>query len=159
MGFFDSIKEGIKEGQERAEKERAEKKARERRQRIEWEKAHPNEDYIKYKILTKEAQNQKPQKLYEPGHKNMVGTVKNMALINMFGTSDLDEVIEKCAPEFTKAMYGVRDKVYEQDDYKAKYYDLKGRTDELEKIYADLKRQNYELLKQNQELPQIVKNK
>ena len=55
-----------------------------------------------------------------------------------FGTSDLDEVIEQCAPEFTKAMYGVRDKVYEQEDYKAKYY---------------------ELLKQNQELLQIVKNK
>ena len=143
MGFFDSFKEGYNRGKEEARQEREQQK----KDPEGWKKAHP--ESIKPS---------KPKKLYQPGHKNKVGTVKNMALINMFGTSDLDEVIEQCAPEFTKAMYGVRDKVYEQDDYKAKYYELKGRTDELEKIYADLKRQNYELLKQNQELMQIVKN-
>ena len=83
---------------------------------------------------------------YQPGHKNSSGTVKKMALINMFGTSDLDEVIEGCAPHFTETVYGIRDKLNdEEQDYKAKYYELKGRYDEL--------------LKQNQELLQIVKNK
>ena len=141
MGFFDSFKEGFKEGKEQARIERE----KEEKEREEWEKAHPNEDYNRHKILTRATAPPKPQKLYEPGHKDFSGPVKGMALINMFGTSDLDEVIEQCAPEFTKAMYGVRDKVYEQDDYKAKYYELKGRYEEL--------------LKQNQELLQIVKNK
>ena len=86
------------------------------------------------------------KKNYQPGHKNSSGTVKKMALINMFGTSDLDEVIEGCAPHFTETVYGIRDKLNdEEQDYKAKYYELKGRYDEL--------------LKQNQELLQIVKNK
>ncbi len=129
MGFFDGVKKAYQEDMERYRLEK-EQKAKDP---VGWAKAHP-----------KKNETPKPQKLYEPGHKNMVGTVKNMALINMFGTSDLDEVIEKCAPEFTKAMYGVRDKVYEQDDYKAKYYELKGRYEELQK--------------QNQELLQILKN-
>lgn len=79
------------------------------------------------------------KKEYQPGHKNKVGTVKNMALINMFGTSDLDEVIEGCAPHFTETVYGIRDKLNdEEQDYKAKYYELKGRYDELQKNYQDL---------------------
>ena len=76
---------------------------------------------------------------YQPGHKNSSGTVKKMALINMFGTSDLDEVIEGCAPHFTETVYGIRDKLNdEEQDYKAKYYELKGRYDELQKNYQDL---------------------
>ena len=137
MGFFESIKKGYYEREKEIEQEEKE--------REKWEKAHPNEDYNRHKILTRATAPPKPQKLYEPGHKDFSGPVKGMALINMFGTSDLDEVIEQCAPEFTKAMYGVRDKVYEQDDYKAKYYELKGRYEEL--------------LKQNQELLQILKDK
>ena len=79
------------------------------------------------------------KKDYQPGHKNSSGTVKKMALINMFGTSDLDEVIEGCAPHFTETVYGIRDKLnYEEQDYKAKYYELKGRYDELQKNYQDL---------------------
>ncbi len=62
-----------------------------------------------------------------------------MALINMFGTSDLDEVIEGCAPHFTETVYGIRDKMNnEEQDYKAKYYELKGRYDELQKNYQEL---------------------
>ena len=83
---------------------------------------------------------------YQPGHKNRTGPAKHNALINLLGTSDLDEVIEGCAPHFTETVYGIRDKLNdEEQDYKAKYYELKGRYDEL--------------LKQNQELLQIVKNK
>ncbi|MBE6085716.1 MAG: hypothetical protein E7203_09760 [Selenomonas ruminantium] len=76
---------------------------------------------------------------YQPGHKNSSGTVKKMALINMFGTSDLDEVIEGCAPHFTETVYGIRDKLNDEaQDYKAKYYELKGRYDELQKNYQEL---------------------
>lgn len=99
------------------------------------------------KRIKKERMNEEEiKKDYQPGHKNSSGTVKKMALINMFGTSDLDEVIEGCAPHFTETVYGIRDKLNDEEQtYKAKYYELKGRYDEL--------------LKQNQELLQIVKNK
>ena len=87
-------------------------------------------------LIKKEA---KKKNNYQPGSKNSSGTVKKMALINTFGTSDLDEVIEGCAPHFTETVYGIRDKLNtEEQDYKAKYYELKGRYDELQKNYQDL---------------------
>lgn len=76
---------------------------------------------------------------YQPGHKNVTGPAKRTALINLLGTSDLDEVIEGCAPHFTETVYGIRDKLNdEEQDYKAKYYELKGRYDELQKNYQEL---------------------
>ena len=93
-------------------------------------------DERRRKRIKEEAQGKRS---YQPGNKNSSGTVKKMALINMFGTSDLDEVIEGCAPHFTETVYGIRDKLNdEEQDYKAKYYELKGRYDELQKNYQDL---------------------
>lgn len=121
MGFFDGLKKDLEEAKQR---------------RLEREK---HEEYIP-----------PGEKMYQPGHKNKVGTVKNMALINMFGTSDLDEVIEKCAPEFTKAMYGVRDTVIEAkkgQETKSRYDELLGRYNELRKHYDELQENYQELVK------------
>jgi len=130
MGFFD----GIKKGMEVARQERLEK------------------EELKAYIPPRE-------KLYEPGHKNKSGPAKHNALINLLGISDLDEVIEQCAPEFTKAMYGIRDKVYEQDDYKSKYYELKGKTESLEQAYRELQKRESDLMKQQAELIELLKEK
>lgn len=137
MGFFD----GFKKGWEEAEKRNQEEKELQ----IKWEKEHPGEKFSPIKAGIVDVK-PKEKKLYQPGHKNMTGPAKKNALINLLGTPDLDEVIEGCAPHFTETVYGIRDKLNdEEQDYKAKYYELKGRYDEL--------------LKQNQELLQIVKNK
>ncbi len=79
------------------------------------------------------------KKQYQPGHKNMTGPAKHNALINLLGTSDLDEVVEGCAPHLTDTIYGIRDKLNsEEESYKAKYFELKGRYDELQKNYQEL---------------------
>lgn len=86
-----------------------------------------------------ESINDGEKKPYQPGHKNRTGPAKHNALINLLGTSDLDEVIEGCAPHFTETVYGIRDKLNDEaQDYKAKYYELKGRYDELQKNYQEL---------------------
>ena len=147
MGFFD----GFKKGRERAIREIEEEK----RKQEDWEKAHPGEKYVKEqpKPVLK-AFKPMEKKVYQPGHKNMTGPAKHNALINLLGTSDLDEVFEGCAPELTKAVYGIRDNINEmrkQNDNEAKYFELQGRYNELQKHYDELQ-------KQNQELLQIVKN-
>ena len=147
MGFFESInnawQKGIDESNKRIEKEK--------REQENWEKEHPGEKYVKEQPKPA-LKSFKPmeKKVYQPGHKNMAGTVKNMALINMFGTSDLDEVFEGCAPEFTKAVYGIRDNINEmrkQNDNEAKYFELQGRYNELRKHYDELQKQYNDLSK------------
>lgn len=143
MGFFAGLKRGMKERELEIEREEKIKE--------DWEKAHPGEKYVKEqpKPALKDFKPME-KKIYQPGHKNMAGTVKNMALINMFGTSDLDEVFEGCAPELTKAVYGIRDNINEmrkQNDSEAKYFELQGRYNELRKHYDELQKQYNDLSK------------
>ena len=133
MGFFDGLKQGWKEANERIDKEEEIK--------VNWEKEHPGEKFspIKAGIVNVKP---KEKKLYQPGHKNMTGPAKKNALINLLGTPDLDEVFEGCAPHLTEAIYGIRDTLHNQnnnqDDMSSKYYELEGRYKELEKHYNEL---------------------
>ena len=121
MGFFNDFKRNMEAAEQR---------------RLEREK---HEEYIP-----------PGEKMYQPGHKNKSGYAKKDALINLLGISDLDEVIEGCAPEFTKAVYGIRDTVIEAkkgQETKSRYDELLGRYNELRKHYDELQENYQELVK------------
>lgn len=79
--------------------------------------------------------------IYRPGRKNMTGPAKKNALINLLGTSDLDEVFENCAPHLTDTVYEIRDMLKDEHDVVKNYHELSGRYNELQKHYDDLQKQ------------------
>ncbi len=89
--------------------------------------------------------------LYKPGHKDSVGTAKSTALINLLCTADLDEVIEKCAPEFTKALYLIRNTVIQNQVALRKQKEME------ENRYNALQQGIEVLIQQNKDLLEEIK--
>ncbi len=75
------------------------------------------------------------------------GTVQN-ALLNMFSTSDLDQIFADCSPKTTQTLYGAANMAQANNlELRAmkgelatdqQYRELKGRYDELERRYQEL---------------------
>ena len=84
--------------------------------------------------------------VYRPGKKNRTGPAKKTALINLLGTSDLDEVFECCAPHLTNTVYEIRDMLKDEHEVVKKYNELSGRYNELQKHYDELQKQYNELV-------------
>ena len=88
------------------------------------------------------------------GGGSATGGVTQVALFRTFGTSNLDQVFNECAPQM---MQGIRETklqtqaLHEELAQNNKYHELLGRYNELQKHYEELQ-------KQNQELLQILKN-
>lgn len=77
-----------------------------------------------------------------------------VALFRTFGTSNLDQGFDECAPQMMQEIRETKlqtQALHEELAQNNKYHELLGKYNELQKHYE-------ELLKQNQELLQIVKN-
>ena len=82
------------------------------------------------------------------------GAVQN-ALLNMFSTSDLDQIFADCSPKTTQTLYGAANMAQANNlELRAmkgelatdqQYRELKGRYDELERRYQELQEQQKRL--------------
>ena len=82
------------------------------------------------------------------------GAVQN-ALLNMFSTSDLDQIFADCSPRTTQTLYGAANMAQANNlELRAmkgelatdqQYRELKGRYDELERRYQELQEQQKRL--------------
>ena len=82
------------------------------------------------------------------------GAVQN-ALLNMFSTSDLDQIFADCSPKTTQTIYGAANMVQANNlELRAmkgelatdqQYRELKGRYDDLERRYQELQEQQKRL--------------
>ena len=82
------------------------------------------------------------------------GAVQN-ALLNMFSTSDLDQIFADCSPRTTQTLYGAANMAQANNlELRAmkgelatdqQYRELKGRYDELERRYQELQEQQKHL--------------
>ena len=82
------------------------------------------------------------------------GAVQN-ALLNMFSTSDLDQIFADCSPKTTQTLYGAANMVQANNlELRAmkgelatdqQYRELKGRYEELERRYQELQEQQKRL--------------
>ena len=93
------------------------------------------------------------------------GAVQN-ALLNMFSTSDLDQIFADCSPKTTQTLYGAANMTKANNlELRAmkgelaadqQYRELKGRYDELHGRYDDLERRYQELQEHAKQLTDIL---
>ena len=93
------------------------------------------------------------------------GAVQN-ALLNMFSTSDLDQIFADCSPRTTQTLYGAANMAQANNlELRAmkgelatdqQYRELKGRYDELHGRYDKLERRYQELQEQQKRLTDIL---
>ena len=93
------------------------------------------------------------------------GAVQN-ALLNMFSTSDLDQIFADCSPRTTQTLYGAANMTKANNmELRAmkgelatdqQYRELKGRYDELHGRYDDLERRYQELQEHAKQLTDIL---
>ena len=93
------------------------------------------------------------------------GAVQN-ALLNMFSTSDLDQIFANCSPKTTQTLYGAANMTKANNmELRAmkgelatdqQYRELKGRYDELHGRYDKLERRYQELQEQQKRLTDIL---
>ena len=93
------------------------------------------------------------------------GAVQN-ALLNMFSTSDLDQIFADCSPRITQTLYGAANMTKANNlELRAmkselatdqQYRELKGRYDELQGRYGELERRYQELQEQQKRLTDIL---
>ena len=93
------------------------------------------------------------------------GAVQN-ALLNMFSTSDLDQIFADCSPRTTQTIYGAANMAQANNlELRAmkgelatdqQYRELKGRYDELHGRYDDLERRYQELQEHAKQLTDIL---
>ena len=93
------------------------------------------------------------------------GAVQN-ALLNMFSTSDLDQICADCSPRTTQTLYGAANMAQANNlELRAmkgelatdqQYRELKGRYDELHGRYDDLERRYQELQEHAKQLTDIL---
>ena len=93
------------------------------------------------------------------------GAVQN-ALLNMFSTSDLDQIFADCSPQITQTLYGAANMTKANNlELRAmkselatdqQYRELKGRYDELQGRYGELERRYQELQEQQKRLTDIL---
>ena len=151
MGFFEWMdrkdEEAVRENDRQNEIER---------QKDEWRKERFRE-YLREQGFNEQEIKDREQLTFKNGTVNggsATGGVTQVALFRTFGTSNLDQVFNECAPQM---MQGIRETqlqtqaLHEELAQNNKYHELLGRYNELQKNYE-------ELLQQNQELLQIVKN-
>ena len=88
------------------------------------------------------------------------------ALLNMFSTSDLDQIFADCSPRTTQTLYGAANMAQANNlELRAmkgelatdqQYRELKGRYDELHGRYDKLERRYQELQEQQKRLTDIL---
>ena len=94
------------------------------------------------------------------------GGAVQIALLNMFSTSDLDQIFADCSPRITQTLYGAANMTKANNlELRAmkselatdqQYRELKGRYDELQGRYGELERRYQELQEQQKRLTDIL---
>ena len=94
------------------------------------------------------------------------GGAVQIALLNMFSTSDLDQIFADCSPKTTQTLYGAANMTKANNlELRAmkselatdqQYRELKGRYDELHGRYDDLERRYQELQEHAKQLTDIL---
>ena len=150
MGIFDWVdkkgRESIKENERQNEIQRQ----KEEKKREFYRNELRRKGYDEWTIKDLEADTFGPKS----GGGSATGGVTQVALFRTFGTSNLDQVFNECAPQM---MQGIRETklqtqaLHEELAQNNKYHELLGQYNELQKHYEELQ-------KQNQELLQILKN-
>jgi len=150
MGIFDWVDKKSRESIKENERENEIQRQKEEKKREFYRNELRRKGYDEWTIKDLEADTFGPKS----GGGSATGGVTQVALFRTFGTSNLDQVFDECAPQM---MQGIRETklqtqvLNEKLDENKRYNELAGRYAELQKNYNDL-------LKQYDNLNKVLQN-